>query len=319
MKIKGKVLCIGDVILDSYSHGEVQRISPEAPIPVLKINNNKYEVIGGCGNVAKKYIKDCICYGEDISKKHLNKALGLNLIDEILNKKKYCLMDVIILAVPVDIAYNNIISLLDQVNDNALIIDVGSIKNNICQKVSLHPKRNQFLATHPIAGTEYSGPESAFEKLFYDQNQIICESSKTRPDLLEWALNWFSQMTMKVLEMSPEEHDEHIAYVSHLSHISSFMLGKTVIEKEKDEKAIFDMAGSGFASTVRLAKSSPEMWTPILIENKKNIVSVLTEYIENLKNFKTLLQRDKNIDIIKQLKSINKIEKILNGIKNNNK
>jgi len=286
----------------------------------MKIGIIGLGLIGGSFAIsAKKYIKDCICYGEDISKKHLNKALGLNLIDEILNKKKYCLMDVIILAVPVDIAYNNIISLIEQVNDNALIIDVGSIKKNICQKVSLHPKRNQFLATHPIAGTEYSGPEAAFEKLFYDQNQIICESNKTRPDLLEWALNWFSQMSMRVLEMSPEEHDEHIAYVSHLSHISSFMLGKTVIEKEKDEKAIFDMAGSGFASTVRLAKSSPEMWTPILIENKKNIVSVLTEYIENLKNFKTLLQRDKNIDIIKQLKSINKIEKILNGIKNNNK
>ncbi len=286
----------------------------------MKIGIIGLGLIGGSFAIsAKKHIKDSICYGEDISEKHLNKAFGLNLIDEILNKKKYFLMDVIILAVPVDIAYNNIISLLDEVNDNALIIDVGSIKNNICQKVSLHPKRNQFLATHPIAGTEYSGPEAAFEKLFYDQNQIICESNKTRPDLLEWALNWFSQMSMRVLEMSPQEHDEHIAYVSHLSHISSFMLGKTVIEKEKDEEAIFDMAGSGFASTVRLAKSSPEMWTPILIENKKNIVSVLTEYIENLKNFKMLLQSDNNIDIIKQLKSINKIEKILNGIKNNNK
>lgn len=286
----------------------------------MKIGIIGLGLIGGSFAIsAKEHIKDCICYGQDVSEKHLNKAFDLNLIDEILNKKKYCLMDVIILAVPVDIANNIIVSLLDLVNDNALIIDVGSIKNNICQKVSIHPKRNQFLATHPIAGTEYSGPEAAFENLFYDQNQIICESNKTRPDLLEWALNWFSQMSMRVLEMSPEEHDEHIAYVSHLSHISSFMLGKTVIEKEKDEEAIFDMAGSGFASTVRLAKSSPEMWTPILIENKKNIVSVLTEYIENLKNFKMLLQSDNNIDIIKQLKSINKIEKILNGIKNNNK
>ena len=286
----------------------------------MKIGIIGLGLIGGSFAIlAKKHITDCVCYGEDISKNHLNKALDLNLIDEILNKKNYSLMDVIILAVPVDIAYNNMIFLLDQVNDNALIIDVGSIKNNICQKVSLHPKRDQFLATHPIAGTEYSGPEAAFEKLFYDQNLIICESNRTRLDLLEWALNWFSQMSMRVLEMSPQEHDEHIAYVSHLSHISSFMLGKTVIEKEKDEEAIFDMAGSGFASTVRLAKSSPEMWTPILIENKKNIVSVLTEYIENLKNFKTLLQKDKNLDVYDQLKSINKIEKILSGIKNNNK
>ena len=286
----------------------------------MKIGIIGLGLIGGSFAIsAKKHITDCVCYGEDISKNHLNKALDLNLIDEILNKKNYSLMDVIILAVPVDIAYNNMIFLLDQVNDNALIIDVGSIKNNICQKVSLHPKRDQFLATHPIAGTEYAGPEAAFEKLFYDQNLIICESNRTRLYLLEWALNWFSQMSMRVLEMSPQEHDEHIAYVSHLSHISSFMLGKTVIEKEKDEEAIFDMAGSGFASTVRLAKSSTEMWTPILIENKKNIVSVLTEYIENLKNFKTLLQKDKNLDVYDQLKSINKIEKILSGIKNNNK
>ena len=286
----------------------------------MKIGIIGLGLIGGSFAIsAKKYIKDCICYGEDISKKHLNKALDLNLIDEILSNDKYSMMDVIILAVPVDIASSNIISLLDKLNENALIIDVGSIKKNICQKVFLHPRRNQFLATHPIAGTEYSGPEAAFERLFYDQNQIICESNKTRPDLLEWALNWFSQMSMKVLEMSPEEHDEHIAYVSHLSHISSFMLGKTVIEKENDEKAIFDMAGSGFASTVRLAKSSPDMWTPILLDNRKNIISVLTEYIENLKNFKFLLQEEKKINIYEQLKSINKIEKILNGIKNNNK
>lgn len=285
----------------------------------MKIGIIGLGLIGGSLAIsAKKHIADCLCYGEDISKDHLKQALDLNLIDKRLNKKNYSLMDVIILAVPVDIACNNIIFLLDRVNENALIIDVGSIKKNICQKVSLHPKRNQFLATHPIAGTEFSGPKAAFEKLFYDQSQIICESNKTRSDLLEWALNWFSQMSMRVLEMSPQEHDEHIAYVSHLSHISSFMLGKTVIEKEKDKEAIFDMAGSGFASTVRLAKSSPEMWTPILIENKKNIVSVLTEYIENLENFKMLLQKDNNLDVYNQLKSINKIEKILNGIQNNN-
>ena len=286
----------------------------------MKIGIIGLGLIGGSFAIsAKKYIEDCECYGDDINKNHLNIALELNIIDKVLKKKKYSLMDVIILAVPVDVASNNIISLLDNLNENSLIIDVGSNKKNICEKVSLHPKRNQFLATHPIAGTEYSGPEAAFEKLFYDQNQIICESNKTRPDLLEWALNWFSQMSMKVLEMSPEEHDEHIAYVSHLSHISSFMLGKTVIEKEKDEKAIFDMAGSGFASTVRLAKSSPDMWAPILLENRKNIISVLAEYIENLKKFKFLLQEQKKIKIYEQLKSINKIEKILNGIKNNNK
>ena len=230
-----------------------------------------------------------------------------------------CDMDVVILAIPVDVAQEKILSLLDEVNDNTLVMDVGSTKNNICKKVALHPKRNQFLATHPIAGTEFSGPNAAFLDLFKNQTQILCESNKTRPDLLEWALNWFRLMSMKINEMDPVEHDEHIAYVSHLSHISSFMLGKTVIEKEKDEKAIFEMAGSGFASTVRLAKSTPEMWTPIFIENKKNILSVLSEYIINLNSFRVLLENENYKELHNQLESINRIGNILEGIKNNNK
>ena len=170
------------------------------------------------------------------------------------------------------------------------------------------------MATHPIAGTEYSGPEAAFEKLFYDQNQIICESNKTRPDLLEWALNWFSQMSMKVLEMSPEEHDEHIAYVSHLSHISSFMLGKTVIEKEKDEKAIFDMAGSGFASTVRLAKSSPDMWAPIFEQNKEHLSTALDAYIKNLQEFKKRIDEGKKENLHELMSEVNDIRRVLKGL-----
>jgi prephenate dehydrogenase len=240
---------------------------------------------------ARKFIEGSVVYGEDKSDLHQKQALELNIVDQILKPSNYYYMDVIILAIPVNAALDKVIPLLDKVNDNTLLIDVGSTKSMICKKLELHPKRNQFLATHPIAGTEFSGPSAAYETLYNGKAQILCESNKTRSDLLEWAVQWFKNMGMELQEMDPNEHDQHIAYVSHLSHISSFMLGKTVMEKEQDEKAIFDMAGSGFASTVRLAKSSPSMWTPIFEQNQENILEVLDEYITNLKEFKSLMEQ----------------------------
>ena len=202
-------------------------------------------LIGGSfALTARKFIKGSIIYGEDHNKSHQNEALKLKIVDQILEPSTYHKMDVIILAIPVDVALDKASYLLDQINDNALLMDVGSTKSMICEKLLLHPKRNQFLATHPISGTEFSGPSAAHETLYKGKSQILCESSKTRPDLLEWAIQWFKNMEMELHEMDPKEHDQHIAYVSHLSHISSFMLGKTVMEKEQDEKAIFDMAGS---------------------------------------------------------------------------
>lgn len=240
---------------------------------------------------ARKLIEDSVLYGEDKNDLHQKQALELKIVDQSLKPSNYYYMDVIILAIPVNAALDKVIPLLDQINDNTLLIDVGSTKSMICKKLELHPKRNQFLATHPIAGTEFSGPSAAYETLYNGKAQILCESNKTRSDLLEWAVQWFKNMGMELQEMDPNEHDQHIAYVSHLSHISSFMLGKTVMEKEQDEKAIFDMAGSGFASTVRLAKSSPSMWTPIFEQNQENILEVLDEYITNLKEFKSLMEQ----------------------------
>ena len=272
-------------------------------------------LIGGSfALTARKFIKGSILYGEDHNKLHQNQALELKIVDQTLKPSKYHKMDVIILAIPVDVALDKASYLLDQINDNALLMDVGSTKSMICEKLLLHPKRNQFLATHPISGTEFSGPSAAQETLYKGKSQILCESSKTRPDLLEWAIQWFKDMEMELHEMDPKEHDQHIAYVSHLSHISSFMLGKTVMEKEQDEKAIFDMAGSGFASTVRLAKSSPSMWTPIFKQNQENILEVLDEYISNLEEFRTLLQQKNYDGVFKKIKKINAIKEILSGI-----
>ena len=268
---------------------------------------------------AREHIPDVQIYGSNRSETNLQKSLDLGLIDYRLDDSMIKQMDIILLAIPVDGAMDRLVDLLDEVNDNALIMDFGSTKTAICQQVALHSKRGQFLATHPIAGTEYSGPNSALPDLFKDKIQILCEIHKTRPDLLEWAQDWFKKIGMKLREMDPVEHDQHITYVSHLSHITSYMLGKTVMEKEKDQSAIFDMAGSGFSSTVRLAKSSPNMWVPIFKQNKENISKTLSQYINNLNQFKQLLDADKFEELHEQILEINKIRLILEGITNTTK
>ena len=268
---------------------------------------------------AREHIPDAQIYGTNRSETNLQKSLDLGLIDFRLDDSMINQMDTILLAIPVDGAMDRLVDLLDEVNDNALIIDFGSTKTAICQQVALHSKRGQFLATHPIAGTEYSGPAAALSDLFKDKIQILCEIHKTRPDLLEWAQDWFKKIGMKLREMDPVEHDQHITYVSHLSHITSYMLGKTVMEKEKDQSAIFDMAGSGFSSTVRLAKSSPNMWVPIFKQNKENISKTLSQYINNLNQFKQLLDADKFDELHEQILEINKIRLILEGITNTTK
>ena len=263
---------------------------------------------------AREYIPDVEIYGSNRSETNLQKSLDLGLIDHRLEDTLIKEMDIILLAIPVDIAMDRLVDLLDEVNDNGLIMDFGSTKGAICEQVALHSKRGQFLATHPIAGTEHSGPSAALPDLFRDKIQILCETQKTRPDLLEWAQDWFKKIGMNLREMDPIEHDQHITYVSHLSHISSYMLGKTVIEKEKDHSAIFDLAGSGFSSTVRLAKSSPNMWIPIFKQNKENISGTLSQYIKNLSQFKYLLEADKFDELHQQIVEINSIREILEGI-----
>ena len=288
----------------------------------MKIGIIGVGLIGGSlAMSARKHIPDVKIYGSNRSKKNLDKSLEMGLIDFALKKQDLKLMDVVLLTIPVDVSINKLLDLLDDINDNTLVIDFGSTKSAICDAVALHSKRGQFLATHPIAGTEYSGPSAALPDLFFNKVQILCETEKTRPDLFEWAQDWFKKMGMNLREMDPIEHDQHIAYVSHLSHISSYMLGKTVIEKENDEATILDMAGSGFASTVRLAKSSPNMWIPIFKQNKLNISETLKEYINNLNHFKSLLDAERYDELYNQIKDINNIDQILDGIANktNNK
>lgn len=262
----------------------------------------------------KRHIPEVNITGIDQNETHLTEALTLRIIDQIGGLNTLENADLVVLAIPVNAALEVLPQVLNLISDQAVVIDMGSTKEAICKAVSTHPRRAQFLATHPIAGTEFSGPSAAINGLFKNKTNIICELEKTLPALGETLLTLFKTMGMHLRFMAANDHDKHIAYVSHLSHISSFMLGKTVIDKERNERDIFDMAGSGFESTVRLAKSSPDMWTPIFEQNKVNVIETLTEYIQNLNQFKTYMETDDFDAVYNEMKNTNHIKQILKGI-----
>jgi len=217
----------------------------------------------GIGLIGGSFAKDikrlrpnATIYGIDNKASHLEEALALHIVDSKSSYDELHLADMVIVSIPVDVLLIEMPKILDAVSDDCVVFDGGSTKSLICKTLAEHPKRRNYLACHPIAGTEFSGPSAALEHLYSGKTNIICEVEKTAFKLQEKTLELFQEMGMRIRYMNPEAHDKHIAYVSHLSHISSFMLGKTVIEKEKNERDIFDMAGSGFESTVRLAKSS---------------------------------------------------------------
>lgn len=268
-------------------------------------------LLGGSFALAlKKKLTHLHFTGYDLSAENLKDALALGIIDEVAQEPAAD-TDVVILATPADTLKELLLKTLDQVGPETLIMDFGSTKAALCEAVAEHPKRSQFLAGHPIAGTEYSGPKAAQEDLLDKKVFIICEMEKTDLNLKAYAYDLLEALNMKLRFMDPEEHDLHLAFVSHLSHITSFMLGKTVLDKMEDEKNIFDMAGSGFASTVRLAKSSPAMWAPIIGENKKNILEAMSLYIANLSRFRDRIIADDYAGVYQEMEKVNKIKDVL--------
>lgn len=263
----------------------------------------------------KTVYPEATVYGVDNNENHLQQALALGVIDQAAVLENVSDADFVIVSVPVDVALTVLPEVLDLIGENTIVFEVGSTKAPICEAVANHPRRRNFIATHPIAGTEFSGPSAAIAGLFHGKTNIICEVERTAFKLQEKALELFKAIGMRIRYMEPKSHDKHIAYMSHLSHISAFMLGKTVIDKEKHEQDIFDMAGSGFESTVRLAKSSPAMWTPIFRQNRKQVVKTLDEYIVNLTHFKDLLISEDYDAIYEEMESVNRIKEILNGMK----
>lgn len=283
----------------------------------MEIGVEKIVVIG-LGLIGGSFaldIKDkrpnALIVGIDSNSEHVLKAKELGVIDIEGTQEDIQEADWIIVAVPVDKSIDVLVNVLNKINSAAIVFDVGSTKSQICEAVKNHQNRRNFIAAHPIAGTEFSGPQAALKGLFVERTNIICEVEKTAFVFQEKALELFKQIGMRIRYMDPISHDKHIAYMSHLSHISSFMLGKTVIEEEKNERDIFDMAGSGFESTVRLAKSSPAMWTPIFKQNKNHVIKSLSEYIANLNSFKELLEQEKYEEVFTTLEETNRIKQIL--------
>lgn len=274
-------------------------------------------LIGGSLALELKKNTWATIYGVDKNPIHLDKALDLGIIFKKENINIVKEVDVVIIAVPVNVIPELTTKVLDLIKPNTLVFDVGSTKAAVCKAVKDHRNRKSYVAIHPIAGTEFSGPESAVYDLFTDKINIICEQKLSSKKMIDRSVRLFENLKMRTVFMdSAVKHDKHIAYVSHLSHISSFMLGKTVLEIENDEKNIFNMAGSGFESTVRLAKSNPETWTPIFLQNKDNLLKSLEEYIKNLNQFKEILTKESAEDIFKIMKNTNKIKKVLAGINN---
>lgn len=276
-------------------------------------------LIGGSMALDLKKRRNYEVLGIDKNPNHIKKALELGIIDRETDFSELADVSVVIVAVPVNKIAEVNTKVLDAIGDETLVFDVGSVKNNICEFIKSHPRRKNFVAAHPLAGTEFSGPEAAISNLFDEKVAIICESEKTHWETLDIAISLFKQLNMRIKMMNPIDHDRHVAYVSHLSHVSAFMLGKTVLEIEKNEQAIFDMASTGFASTVRLAKSSANTWTPIFLENKENIVTSLEEYIKNLVEFKKFIESNDDDMLNKTMNNTNYIKTILNGIKSNDK
>lgn len=249
--------------------------------------------------------------GVDVSQENLDKAIRRRLIDEDLplaeaiNKA-----DIIVVSTPVDSMMALLPHILDQV-DGQVVMDMGSTKGRLLATIADHPKRGRFVATHPMAGTEYSGPEAAIPNLYDNKCTVLCDVEHSDADAVELVQNLYKSIPMRMVYLNSEEHDLHTAYVSHISHISSFALALTVLEKERDENRIFQLASGGFSSTVRLAKSSPAMWVPIFKQNRDNVLDVLDEHINQLARFRSLLIKQDFERFYEQIEAANEIKRIL--------
>jgi len=242
----------------------------------------------------------------------LDKALSLGLIDEKMDLEEAIeVSDLIVLTVPVDALKEMLPGVLDRITDRQVVIDAGSTKEKFLASIREHPKRSRFVATHPMAGTEYSGPEAAVPGLFDGKCTVFCDVQDSAPDAVELVKRLYETLGMRIVYMNAAAHDLHTAYVSHISHITSFALALTVLEKEKEDKAIFELASGGFESTVRLAKSSPDMWVPVFRQNKENVLDVLTEMIHQLSHMKELLVKEDFDNVYKLIQQSNEIKRII--------
>ena len=253
--------------------------------------------------------------GVDTDKQNGSEAVALGVIDEMMElDKAIAVSDIIIISIPVKATTELLQLILDRVRPTTIVTDVGSTKKDICLAVKKHKNRSQYVAFHPIAGTENSGAKAALNNLFDGKIGIICERSRSNPKAVKIIEKMLKTLNMKLLSMEADSHDIHVAYVSHMPHVISYVLAETVLEVEKSTATIFNLAGSGFASTVRLAKSPASMWVPIFEQNSKHISKALDVYIKNLKRFKNSIDKKDGATMQQDITSANRIRKVLERI-----
>jgi len=246
------------------------------------------------------------------SKKSAERAIELGLVDEVLPLEEAVKKsDLIYVSIPVDTTIPTMVQIMDLITDKQIVLDAGSTKGALCAALADHPKRKRFVATHPMWGTEYSGPEAAVHGAFAGRACVICEKEKSDKEAVDVVEGIYKALGMHMVYMGATAHDVHAAYVSHIAHITSFALANTVLEKEKEEDAIFGLAGGGFESTVRLAKSNPAMWAPIFMQNRENVLDVLNEHITQLRKFKSSLEKENMEYLTELMENANKINRII--------
>lgn len=250
--------------------------------------------------------------GVERSPEIAQEALALGLADRIVGfEEGIAEADLIVLATPVDTLPLLAIKALNRIGPRQTVMDTGSIKGELCEAIAMHAHRGRFVAAHPMWGTEYSGPKAAQRGAFTGRNAVLCDTEHSDPDAVALVERIFRTLGCPLVYMDPEEHDLHAAYVSHISHVTSFALALTVLEKEREERHIFDLAGGGFESTVRLAKSSASTWVPILLRNKYNILDVLREHIHQLQILRRMIERDDAEGLTEAMRKANFIQRIL--------
>ena len=250
--------------------------------------------------------------GVEKSDENAAEALRLGLADRIVTLEEGVPQaDLVVLATPVDTIPLMAVKALNHVTDRQVVMDMGSIKAELCEVISMHARRGRFVAAHPMWGTEYSGPRAAQHGAFTGRNAVLCEAERSDADALATVERIFRTLDVPVVYMGAEEHDMHAAYVSHISHVTSFALALTVLEKEREERHIFDLAGGGFESTVRLAKSAAATWVPILLRNKYNVLDVLREHIHQLHIMRRMIDRDDAEGLTSAFGKANSIQRII--------
>jgi prephenate dehydrogenase len=308
-----------DNLTTSNQHNKASTSTVDQALPLSNAADGLVVTIVGVGLISgsfalaikeKGFAKKII--GVSRTAASVQKALALGIIDEALPLEEAVKQsDFIYVAIPVDATVGVMKQVMDLMTDRQMVADAGSTKFVLCEALKDHPMRHRFIATHPMWGTEHSGPEAAVRGAFQGRACVICEKQKSDGDVVQLVEKIYTTLGMHMIYMDAHSHDIHAAYISHISHITSFALANTVLEKEKEEDAIFELAGGGFESTVRLAKSNPAMWAPIFMQNRENVLDVLNEHIAQLRKFKASLEKENIEYLVELMENANKISRIL--------